>query len=234
MKEEKAREYVINDIIRRFKEELREHNKRVTVMKLRDDTEEEAVMEEELSEYLEETIEKTENKRDVIGTSELYDKWEKWMRERHRTNRGMQQKLTIGLTHFGRELNKQYKKQVLKTRDNKTIRGFECIKYKNEEGTKVEEFMIKHIENTEDSILDRIPLKEVYYKYLEWGEGERMGPEKFQTEVTKTGEYKTKQASLKREVERRNGKTKVESIGGKYETQLCVMKVKWKDKIAVL
>ena len=45
--------------------------------------------------------------------------------------------------------------------------------------------------------------------------------------MQKSGTYKTKQARLKVKIEKENGKTKVESIGRKYDTKLCVMKVKW-------
>ena len=67
----------------------------------------------------------------------------------------------------------------------------------------------------------------MYYKYLKWGEGEKIGPEEFNTQMQKAGTYKTKQAHLKVKIEKENGKTKVESIGRKYDTKLCVMKVKW-------
>jgi len=224
--EKEGKEYIKNDIIRRFKDELKDHNYIATVLTVREETDEEIELKEIVENFLNEYIEKTENKKDVIGTNELFEKWENWTREKYAGKWDMLNKTGIGVTHFGRELHKKYDRGVQKTRQNKTIRGFQCIKYKSNT-SKVGEFMNKFIIQTEDSILDRIPMKEMYYKYLKWGEGEKIGPEEFNTQMQKTGEYKTKQARLKVKIEKENGKTKVESIGRKYDTKLCVMKVKW-------
>ena len=224
--EKQAKEYIINDIIKRFKEELKDHNYKATVITVREETDEEIEITEILQTFLNEYTEKTENEKDLIGTNDLYEKWEIWTRSKYEGIWWMLNKTNIPINVFGRQMHSFYERGVQKTRQNKTIRGFKCIKYKSNT-SKVGEFMNKFIIQTEDSLLDRIPMKEMYYKYLKWGEGEKIGPEEFNTQMQKAGTYKTKQAHIKVKIEKENGKTKVESIGRKYDTKLCVMKVKW-------
>ena len=225
-KEKKAKEYIVQDIIRRFKEELKVNNYVVKVLNVKEQNDEEVELTEILQEYLEEYTEKTENEKDILGSTDLYEKWQIWSREKYKGRYAILNTTNISIQLFGKNLGNFYERGVEKTRQNKTIRGFKYIRYKSTT-SKVGEFMKKFIMQTEDGVLDRIPIKEIYYTYLKWGEGSKMGPETFNTHMQKAGTYKTKQACLKQEVTKLNGKQKIEKKGGKYNTQLCVMKVKW-------
>ena len=83
MNETKAKEYIINDIIKRFKDELKDHNYIATVITVREETEEEIEIKEILQTFLNEYTEKTENEKDLIGTNDLYEKWEIWTRSKY-------------------------------------------------------------------------------------------------------------------------------------------------------
>ena len=224
MSEKKAKEYIINDIIRRFKDELKEQNYIATALAVREQTDTEIELEEIVNEYLNEYTEKTESVKDIIGTNDLFEKWEVWTRVKYEDKQEMLKKLkNIGINYFGREVHKFYERGMKKTKDNKTVRGFIKVRYKSET-SKINEFMKKFTIKTEDKVLDRIKINEILYLYLDWGEGERIGPDVLNTRLQKYG-YKTKRAYIKEKCEKLNGKTKIENKG--TETHMCVMGVKW-------
>ena len=225
MKEEEAKKYIIDDIIYRFKEEIKEHKYKVTSLEVKEQTDEEQTRTEIIEEYLDDTIEMTENEKDIVATKDLYNKWTTWIKGRYSFGSREQMLTQLTLKVFGNEVAKHCERGKRKDRQNKTISGFIKINYKSPNSKNVIDFMRKFLIKTEDKILDRIPLDEVYLYYRRWDSKLKIVPCQFHTIVGK--EYKLKQACKYIEVDKENGKTKIEKVGLKYETKLCVMQVKW-------
>ena len=234
---EAAKEYIIKDIIRRFKSELLENRYVVTGLTVKEQSDEEITLQEVIEEYINEYTEKTENERDIIGTGDLYDKWEDWRRIKYSGRKEVLETTLVSLNTFGKEMHKYYERGMCKTRENKTVRGFKCIIYKSEM-SKVEEFMKKNTIKTENTVLDRMPMIELLYGYKDWlgvsppsdeGQSRRSekigGQEHLNTILRKYG-YNTKRCYVKKEIVKDNGKTKIENAS--KETPMCVMGVKWR------
>ena len=201
-------------------------------LKVRDIEEDEMETIEKVKKFMEEATEKTDKKTDVLGTSELLDKYIKW-------NTAYNQKMnqekpvrecgsmnyieTVNL--FGKYLtNLNYSKWKAK-QEGKTVRGYGYLKYKGEsDDINVKEFMEKYTEKTE-SVKDRISIQKLLPKY--WRDNrERYGIETFKYKLIKYG-YQTKAAKETQRVEGRYGKEKVIKVG---EIVNCVLKVKLKNE----
>ena len=217
-------EYIVKDIIRRFKNELLDNRYIVTGLTVKEQNDEEITLQEVIEEYINEYTEKTENERDIIGTTDLYDKWEDWRRTKYNERKEILLTTLITVNTFGKEVHKYYERGMCKTRDNKTIRGFKSIRYKSEM-SKVEEFMKKNTIKTEDTLLYRMTMTELLYGYKDWMEGENIGGQEHLNTILRKYGYSTKRCYVKKEVLKANGKKKIENVS--KGTEMCVMGLKW-------
>ena len=214
----------IEEIIKDFKNKLDVYNYEAVSLVVKERTDEDQSRIEIVKLFLNETIIETSNEKDIIGTTDLYEKWNKWVNGRYKYG-SMEQMLTqITMKKFGNEVAKQYIRGKRKDPLNKTICGFIKIKYKSDESNVIE-YMNKFTIKTNDKVLDRIPIEELYINYRRWDERIKIGPGQFHGIISK--EYRLKQACKYVEVEKANGKTKIEKVGNKYDTNLCVMELKW-------
>ena len=75
---------IIEDIIRRFKDELRDAYFKVTTLKVELMEEEEISTMAKVKKFMENSTEMTEKETDVIGTTELWYKYEEWNRNKNK------------------------------------------------------------------------------------------------------------------------------------------------------
>ena len=222
---------ILEEITRRFKDELREHDYKVTTLKVERMGEEEISTLAKVKKFMEATTERTEKETDVLGTTELWYKYEEWNRKKNKEEglTGMEigavnvvlSKNVMG--HILTELNYKSKKGKY---EGKTVRGYGYLKYKGEadNSIRVKEFMEKYTEKT-DSTLDRVTIEKVLPKFYR-EHRERYGIETFRKKLNRLG-YTTKAAKETQRVEGRYGKEKVVKVG---KAELCILRVRLKDE----
>ena len=190
-------------------------------------------IEENVRIFMERNTMETEKKTDVIGTTDLYNKYTLWNQEKnHKQNPTLNKRSCVSLNSiesssvFGKQLTQLNYKQWKAKREGKTIRGYGYLKYREcaDSSVSVKEYMEKYTERT-DSVKDRIAIRKLLPKF--YGEhNERYGIEKFKNKLIKYG-YRTKAAKETQRVEGRYGQEKVIKVG---EEEMCVLKVRLKDE----
>lgn len=224
---------VLEDVRRRVKEELREVNLRLVDVKVEDIEEEELKTIEKVKLFMEENTECTEKKTDVLGTTDLYEKYCNWNRKKnHENNPNMNIRNCNSINYIentnvlGKYLTHLNYTQWKAKREGRTIRGYGYLKYKGEadESRAVKEFMEKYAERT-GSVKDRVSIAKLLPKF--WRDHkERYGIETMTKKLIKYG-YHTKAARETQRVEGRYGNEKVVKVG---EIVPCILKVKLKNE----
>jgi len=222
---------IIEDIIRRFKDELRDAYFKVTTLKVELMEEEEISTMAKVKKFMENSTEMTEKETDVIGTTELWYKYEEWNRNKNKEDglTGMDigaVNVVLSTNEMGRILSELNYKSKKGKYEGKTVRGYGYLKYKGEadNSISVKEFMEKYTENT-NSTLDRVSIEKLLPKFYR-EQRERYGIETFRKKLNRFG-YATKAAKETQRVEGRNGKEKVVKVG---KAELCILRVRLKNE----
>jgi hypothetical protein len=240
MEKTKAQSDIVQDVKRRVRDELRELDLMLVDLKVVDlDAEEKATI-EKVSMFMKDTTYVTEKQTDVIGTTELYEKYLQWNKEKNHEifpnipvessphipirscNSINYIKNTCVLGKYLVHLN--YTPWKAK-REGKTIRGYGYLKYKDSADTSisVKEYMEKYTERT-GSVKDRVAISKLLPKFYSENK-ERYGLDTFKHKLVKYG-YHTKAAKETQRVEGRYGQEKVIKIGEEVQ---CVLKVRLKN-----
>ena len=221
---------IIEDIIRRFKDELRDVDVKVTTLKVELMEEEEISTMAKVKKFMEHSTEMTEKETDVIGTTDLWYKYEEWNRKKNKEYglTGMDigaVNVVLSTNEMGRILSELNYKSKKGKYEGKTVRGYGNLRYKEEadNSISVKEFMEKYTEKTV-STLDRVTIEKVLPKFYR-EHRERYGIETFRKKLNRFG-YTTKAAKETQRVEGRYGKEKVVKVG---KTELCILKVRLKE-----
>ena len=74
----------IEEIIKDFKNKLDVYNYEVVSLVVKERTDEDQSRIEIVKLFLNETIIETSNEKDIIGTTDLYEKWNKWVNGRYK------------------------------------------------------------------------------------------------------------------------------------------------------
>ena len=227
----KSQKAVLEDATRRFKAELRDADLKVITLKVDILGSEEKSTTDKVKMFMKANTETTEKETDVLGTTELWDKYEEWNRKVNKEE-GMSG-MDIGavnailstnvMGHILSELN--YKAKMGKY-EGKTVRGYSKLKYKGEadESISVLQFMEKYTEKT-SSTLDRVSISKLLPKFYT-DHRERYGLETFRKKLNRFG-YTTKAAKATQRVEGRYGKEKVIKVG---DAVLCILRVRLKNE----
>ena len=217
------------EIIKRLRAELLREHLKITALKIESIDDEDMSTIERVKEYMEETTEKTDKKTNIIGTTELWERYIDWNREYNTKNciegtpkyklntiNGVETTNVMGkhLTLLGYV---QYQGKV----EGKQTRGYGYLKYteKNDKSINVLKFMEKYTEKT-NSLKDRLVISKLLPKFYDENR-ERYGVETFSKKLNKYG-YQTKGAKELQKTEGRYGREKVIKVG---EAVPCVLKV---------
>ena len=220
-------------IEKRLRAELYKEGKRLIELKVKDIDEEEQETIEKVKEFMEKNTDKTEKHTDVLGTTELHEKYLNWNQKVNHEKNPEIAKVNCGSINYidtNREFGKYlsdlgYIKGKAK-REGKTVRGYSNVKYKESADTSisVKEYMEKYTERT-DSVKDRVVISKLLPKfYKEYRE--RYGEVTFKNKLLKYG-YHTKVAKETQIVEGRYGKEKYVKVGVEVP---CVLKVRLKNE----
>jgi hypothetical protein len=216
-------EAIAEDIMYRAREELKGSNLRITTLIIKAEDEEVVSKTERVKEFMEETIEETENERDVIATVDLWEKYDDWNRAKGnglRTYMSTVREMGMYLGNYG--LTKKTIKIGTKTR-----KGYKKIRYKVSEVRQVKEFLDKYTEK-EDSPEYRISLRKLT-KVYRIETGDKIGETEFNERAKKYG-YRQKAAiEVPYYVSKETGK-KIKRTG-KEKIEKCLMNLKWKENI---
>jgi hypothetical protein len=235
MKEKLTREEteVVEDILKRTRSELLDNKMRIVTIKVERLDEGSMSILGNVKMYMEQNTERTENKRDVIPTTELWECYTVWNRKRNEQmypemKKSERDKIRQVITpnEMGRNLiSLEYENGIGKV-EGKTARGYIKLKYKDsaDKSISVKEFMEKYTERT-NSLKDRIAISKLLPKFYEENI-ERYGTESFSKKLNKY-DYYTKPAKETRKEMDRYGVVKYKKIG---EAVQCVMKITLKEE----
>lgn len=224
---------VVEEVTRRIRDELREVNVRVVELKVEDIDEYEVETIEKVRMFMEENTMTTEKKTDVLGTTDLYNKYVSWNQKKNQElypNKYIRDCVSINYVEnssvFGKHLTHMNYTQWKAKRENKTIRGFGYMKYRDgaDNSVSVKEYMEKYTERT-GSVKDRIAIRKLLPKFYK-EHSERYSQETFKNKLLKYG-YHTKAAKETQRVKGRYGQEKIIKVG---EEVPCVLKVRLKDE----
>lgn len=230
---EESQEKILEDIIRRLKDELLSAELRYVSLKVESIYEEEVETIEKVKRFMNEVTEKTENKKNVMGTTELFEKYQEWNKETNMKEYPNETKFEHISRHgidkaniMGRYLVSLNYKQRVGKYEGKVVRGYEGIKYKEEidPSINVKKFMERYTEKTnsnKDKIAVRKMLPRFYREYTN-----RCGETGFSKKLNKYG-YKTKPSKETQRVEGRYGKEKIIKVG---EPIQCVLGVRFNSE----
>ena len=227
----KSQESILVEISRRFKDELRDHNFKITTLKIEIMEDEEISTMAKVKTFMEYATEMTEKETDVLGTTNLWNKYEEWNRNKNKEDglTGMDigaVNAVLSTNEMGRlmsELNYKSKKGKY---EGKTVRGYGYLKYKGEADNSINvlKFMEKYTEKT-DSTLDRVSIQKLLSKFYT-SYRERYGIETFRKKLNRYG-YTTKAAKETQRVEGRYGKEKIVKVG---KAEICILRVRLKNE----
>jgi len=227
----KSQESILEDIIRRFKDELKDAELKITALKVEVLEAEEISTAAKVKKFMEHSTEATEKETDVLGTTDLWNKYEEWNRKKNKEDglTGMDigaVNVVLSTNEMGRILSELNYKGKKGKYEGKTVRGYGYLKYKGEadNSISVKDFMEKYTENT-DSTLDRISIEKLLPKFYR-DHRERYGIETFRKKLNRFG-YTTKAAKETQRVEGRYGKEKVVKVG---KAELCILRVRLKNE----
>ena len=196
---------IVEDITRRFKEELRDHDLKVTKLKVEIMEGEEKSTIEKVKQFMEANTETTEKETDVLGTTELWEKYIEWNRKVNKEEgmRGMDVgsvNAILSTNVMGQILSELNYKSKKGKYEGKSVRGYANLKYKGEADSSVSvlEFMEKYTEKTK-STLDRVIISKILPKFYT-EHRERYGEETFRKKLNRFG-YTTKGAKATQRVE---------------------------------
>jgi len=215
----KELESIKNDILRRMRDELLDHNIEIKTVIFREINENRNEKKERINKYLNETTKMTTNERDVIGIKNLWDLYEEW----NYANEGTAEtSVTGGANEMGKYMAMlQYDKAVIQIH-GKTIRGYKNLRFKTDDESKVKEFMERYTERTEKKE-DNIKIEKLVRKYNEEYKP-RCNLKRMKEELI-NNEYKTKTCYETKENQEKNRKGFKEG----NEAVPCVKGVKWKE-----
>jgi hypothetical protein len=227
----KSQESIIEDITRRLREELRDVDLKLITIKVDNLEAEEKQTTDKVKIFMETNTEETEKETDILGTTELWTKYEEWNRKTNKEEGFKGSDIgavnvvlsTNVMGHILTELN--YKAKIGKY-EGKAMRGYSNLKYRGEadESISVLKFMEKYTEKT-NSTLDRVSISKLLPKFYT-DNRERYGIETFRKKLNRFG-YTTKGARETQRVEGRYGKEKVIKVG---EAVLCILRVRLKNE----
>ena len=213
-----AQEQIKADIIYRARQEAKDAGLVIKCIVFDVEKEEEMYCRSQVVEFLSEYIEKSENKRDIITTRELFDKYDDWFRGRKLSPMDY---IDGGPAALGKYMGQlDYNKYIGKL-NGKTVRGYTNIRWKSET-SKVNDFMIKFTINTQDAE-DRIALQKLVCVYKEYT-GEKISSTEFINKARKYG-YKLKAAVEKPYYICSTTGKKKKREG--QDIEHCVTKLKW-------
>jgi DNA-directed RNA polymerase specialized sigma54-like protein len=225
----KQQEEIWEGIEERLRGELLDNRMRIAVIKIEDVDDEEMSTVDKVKKFMEETTERTDKKTNVIGTTELWEKYIEWNYNENKktmkegdhmgTLNGKNRVLTSNV--MGKILTDLlYKKHNNKV-EGKQTRGFGYLKYKSEadNSISVKEYMEKYTERT-NSLKDRIVIKKLLPRFYD-EYPERYGQEVFIKKLNRYG-YHTKPA---KEIQKTRGKYGNEVLKKVGEPVQCVLKV---------
>lgn len=182
-----AQELIKADIIYRARQEAKDAGLVIKSIIMDVEKEEEKNKRTHVMEFLSEYIEKSENKRDIITTRDIFDKYDEWFRGRKMTAMDY---IDGGPMELGKYLGQlDYEKYIGKLY-GKTVRGYRNLKWKSET-SKVKDFMMKFTQKTTKAE-DRISLQNLLCVYKEYT-GETIASTEFMNKARKYG-YKLKAA----------------------------------------
>ena len=229
----KEQNEVVEEVLRRARSELLDSKIKIVTLKVESIEDEEISILGNVKEFMEEITERTDTKGDMLGTTELWYKYEEWNEKRNErlypekskvVRRGI--KGLVSSNEMGRNLTLlEYKKGIGKV-EGKTTRGYYYVKYKDTADTSihVKDFMEKYTERTA-SLKDRIPISKLLPKFYDENR-ERYGVETFSKKLNKYGYY-TKSAKEIENVIGKYGQVQRKKVG---EAVPCVIKVTLKQE----
>jgi hypothetical protein len=237
----KAQKEVIEDVKKRVRDEIRELDLMLIDMKVVDIQREEKETIEKVKMFMERNTYATEKQTDVLGTTELYEKYLKWNKEKNHemfpnipenSNPNLPIRSCNSINYIkntsvlGKYLVHLNYTPWKAKREGKTLRGYGYLKYAESADTSisVKEYMEKYTEKT-GSVKDRIVISKLLPKFYSEHK-ERYGLETFKHKLVKYG-YHTKAAKETRRVEGRYGQEKVIKVGTEVP---CVLKVRLKNE----
>lgn len=222
---------ILEDITRRFKEELRDANLKITTLKVELMEEEDISTMAKVKTFMDSITERTDKETNVLGTTELWYKYEEWNRNKNKEDglKGMDigaVNVVLSTNEMGRLLTELNYKSKKGKYEGKTVRGYGYLKYKDEADSSisVKEFMETYTETT-NSTLDRVSIEKLLPKFYKTYR-ERYGIETFRKKLNRFG-YTTKAAKETKRVEGIYGKEKVVKVG---KAELCILKVRLKNE----
>jgi len=214
----KELEYIKNDVIRRMRDELLDHDLEITTINIQEITDKKQEKKYRAERFLNETIKRTENERDIIEIKKLWELYEDW----NYANEGTPEtSMTGGANEMGKYMSMlKYDKKVIQV-NGRTIRGYKNIRFISQTESKITEFMERYTERTENKE-DNIKIEKLVRKYNEEYKP-RCNITMMKQELI-NNEYKTKTCYETKEDQENNKK----GGGGGCEAGPCVKGVKWR------